>query len=87
MTALSIKLDGDGVWPDLLKPGARVEWLRGGGEMAALAAGTVGGKPTIALRLDLPDGQVVVWQTTLRLLVVAARAFVARYGDPTVGEA
>lgn len=79
MEGLEIKLDGDGAWPDLIdKPvlDCRVDGI------AALADGTVVGRPSVAIRVNLPDGSVVLAQTTLRLLVAAVDAICARYGRP-----
>jgi hypothetical protein len=53
--------------------------LRG---VAALPRGTVSGKPTVTFRVDLPDGTVVLAETTLSLFLSAADAFKARHGDP-----
>jgi hypothetical protein len=49
--------------------------------VAPLEHGTELGKPTVTFRVDLPDGKVVLAQTTL-LFLSAADAFKARLGDP-----
>jgi hypothetical protein len=51
-------------------------------EVAAMPEGTVGGKPTVFMVFTLPDGRVVMAETTLMLFASAARSFVARYGEP-----
>ena len=48
--------------------------------VGALTKGTESGQPTITIRMDTPDGKIVLGQTTLRLFVNAARAFAAAYG-------
>lgn len=80
MIAMTIILDGDNAWPDLkdkeiihLANGARPV------QVAVLPGGLRSGRPSVALRLDLPDGRVVVAETTARLFVSAARAISARY--------
>lgn len=88
MAVLKIALDGDGAWADLagLPPERVVNLMAPDAtvlELTALPHGTAAGRVAVGLRLTLPDGRVVVTQTTLRMLVVAVRAIVARYGDPT----
>lgn len=76
MIAMSIHLDGDACWPDL-KDSGFVE-----GELAAVAIldkGMTSGKPSVALRIKLPDGRTVIAQTTARLYCSAAKAFMAKY--------
>ena len=83
MTPLDIIFDGDGAWPDLAAPDGP-EVIPGLLDaVAALPNGTAKGKPAVALRITLPDGKVVIAQTTLALFWAAARGFVARHGDPT----
>lgn len=79
MIPLEIILDGDNCWPDLKATGYRQGELRG---VAALPRGTESGKPTVTVRVELPDGTVVLAETTLTLFLSAADAFKARHGDP-----
>lgn len=79
---LSIKtiMNGDGCWPDLLQNKQQIIHLANDAppiEMAMLKNGTVRGKPSVTIRLNLPDGRVVLAETTLALLVSAAKAFEA----------
>ncbi len=77
MTPLSIILEGDGAFEDL-----GTDFISGELEaVAALPNGTAKGRPAVALRIKLPDGQTVIAQTTLRLFMAAARGFDARYPD------
>jgi hypothetical protein len=76
---LEIILDGDNCWPDLKAKGFTEGELRG---VATLPQGTVSGKPTVTVRVELPDGTVVLAETTLSLFLSAADAFKARHGDP-----
>jgi hypothetical protein len=83
MPAIDLKLDGDNAWPDLRdKPIIHVlpdtVW-----RIAVIPYGMVSGKVSVALRLDLPDGQVIIAETSLALLSAAVRSIWARYGDPT----
>lgn len=85
MPELTIILEGDGAWPDLYseKPAKDLIFLSNNApaiQVAALDGGMVGGKPSIAIRIDLPDGKVVVAETSMRLFFEAAGAFWARYG-------
>ena len=79
MPVINLKLDGDAAWPDL---GDR-EVLDCGAtfHMAGLEAGMGSGKPSVAIRIDLPDGRVAIVQTSLTALETAVRALVARYGS------
>jgi hypothetical protein len=47
-----------------------------------LTEGTEGGKPSVMVRADLPDGRTVIAQTTLALFLAAADVLRARHGDP-----
>lgn len=79
MIPLDVILDGDNCWPDLKERGFTE------GEFTAVAAlpqGTVQGRPTVAVRVELPDGTVVLAETTLALFLTAADAMKARHGDP-----
>ena len=77
MQALTIKLNGDGAWPELrdhhvIEPAKPIE-------VAVLEMGMSSGRPSVAIRIDLPDGQVVVAQTSARLFCAAGRAIAAKY--------
>lgn len=49
--------------------------------VAVIDGGTDSGRPSIALRIDLPDARTIVAETTARLFCTAARAVMARYPD------
>ncbi len=72
--------DGDGCWPDLKDK--EIIHVTNGLHVAGLAKGMESGKPSVAFRIDLPDGRVVVAETSLVLFLAAADVFKARYGDP-----
>lgn len=78
MPALVIKLEGDHSWPDLAdKPDGQIIDIQTI-EMALLPGGMASGKASVAIRIDLPDGRVVIAQTSQELFDAAARAFRAR---------
>lgn len=83
MTPLDIIFDGDDAWPDLADPDGPPVVDGRLDAVAALPNATAKGKPAVALRIALPDGTVVIAQTTLALLWTAMRGFVGRHGDPT----
>lgn len=69
-------------WPDL----AREDCIHLGNgapalRVAVLEGGMESGKPSIALRIDLPDGKSVIAETSARLFCTAARTIMARYPD------
>jgi hypothetical protein len=48
--------------------------------ITSVNAGAERGNPAILLSMELPDGRMVIVQTTLALLLQAARILGARYG-------
>lgn len=76
---IDLKLEGEGAWPDL-KDKAVKHVTRIG--VSVLPDGMASGRPSVAFRLDLPGGDVVVAETSLRALLTTMDAIVARYGDP-----
>lgn len=51
-----------------------------------LPFGMESGKHSIALKIPLPDGKIVLAETSFILLVQATRAFISKYGDPLLIE-
>lgn len=82
MTGLNVILDGDGCWPDLADGKTPIHHVKDGIEIAALPAGMSGGSPSLMIRINLPDGSVVMAETSLKLFLTAGDAFKARHGDP-----
>jgi hypothetical protein len=78
MPSLDVILDGDGCWPDAR--GERLLDLTNAGPigMALLPGGMMSGKPSVTIRIDMPDGKILLTQTSLALLETAVRAFQAR---------
>ena len=85
MPVLRIILDGDNAWPDL-KDNKNVIAAMGEGaqiSITALAGGMASGNTSVTFRVDCPDGQIVLFETSLALLKAAVGAFIAKYGEPT----
>lgn len=85
MPLIRINLVGDGSWDDLA--GKQDQIIHLGNDAPpigvwALAGGMTSGKPSVAIRFDLPDGKIVIAETSLALFLSAADALRARYGDP-----
>lgn len=80
--AIDLKLEGDNAWPDLMDRG--VVHLGNGTTigLAVLPGGMTSGRPSVMFRLDLPARQVVLAESSWRLLATAVRAIAARYGWP-----
>lgn len=82
--AINIKFDGDGAWPDLADRKDDIIHLANDSsiDLAVLPGGMASGRLSCAFRIDLPDGKVVICETSWRLLVTAVRAIAVRYGWP-----
>lgn len=83
MPALDINLDGDNAWPDLRGKERKIIHLANEAtiKLVALEGGMASGKPSVCFRLDLPDGRVVLAETSARLFVMAAAAIVGKWPD------
>jgi hypothetical protein len=78
---LTVTLDGDGCWPDLEdKIGSVIHLNHGELQVAVLDNGMTSGKPSITIRVDLPD-KVVLAETSARLFCTAAKLIMAKYPD------
>lgn len=74
-------------WPDLADREKDVIKLTGPFGMTALAGGMESGATAVAFRFDLPDGRVLIAETSLAALTACVRALTARYPSPAgVGE-
>lgn len=88
MPVLRIYTSGDGVWPDLQRlvsedgTDPRVIQVQEPIEVCALAEGMASGKPSVTVRMNLPDGSVVLGETSLALFLTAADLFKTSHGDP-----
>lgn len=79
--SLPIILEGDGCWPDLapLILENKVIHLQGHSmQVARMPGGMSGGRSSVSVRIDLPDGRVVIAETSMRLFLSAADAFRAK---------
>lgn len=74
MIPLEIIIDREPIWPDL-KHFEEADKIA----VAMLDGGMASGKPSIAIRLDMDDGRVIIAQTSARLFCTAARAFMAKH--------
>jgi hypothetical protein len=88
MPTIDLRLDKDGCWPDI---GAKHQagLLRTSEDpigMALLSDGTELGRPSVSIRIDLPDGQLVMVQTSLKVLALAVRAMETRLKVKTWGD-
>ena len=87
MMQMTVNLNGDGAWPDLgdKQTAGLLIWLIGNDgppiQVCTLDGGMTSGNPSVAIRIDLPDGSVVVAETSVRLFQMAAAAMRGKYGD------
>lgn len=76
MPTINLNLD-EPAWPDL--PGKNVIHYTDPIAMSALAAGMESGQPSVAFRFDLPDGSVVIAESSLAVLTMAVRGIGAKF--------
>lgn len=50
-------------------------------KVAVIEGGMTSGHPSVAIRIDLPDGKHVIADVSARLFCTAARAIMARHAD------
>jgi hypothetical protein len=83
MPSIDLRLDGDNCWPDLVakfaEGTANVSSAPLG--VATLAGGMESGRPSVMLRIDLPDGKVALCETSLDLWLNATAAMRGRYEE------
>jgi hypothetical protein len=82
MPELKIILDPEGTWEDLKPGGDKAQKLRWNQHtsmtFARLAKGMQSGAPSVAIRLDMEGGGVIVAETSMALFLSAAKCFIAR---------
>ena len=86
MPTLVVHLEGDGCWPDLDRD--KIVHLGNAAppiHVACLERGVSSGRPSVGFRLDLPNGQVVIAETSVRLFLHAADLVRLRYGEMAEG--
>lgn len=83
MQIMKVIAEGDGAWTDLEGRMADVIHLKDDVviQVVALSGGMVSGRPSVSLRFDLPDGKVMIAETSVVLFLAAAEILRARYGD------
>jgi hypothetical protein len=80
MPILQIHPSAEGIWPDLQPLALEGQLLQAMGpdapaiEVALLRGGMVSGAPSVTIRINLPDGRVVLTETSLQLFLAAADA-------------
>jgi hypothetical protein len=83
MPVLEIHLEGDGLWPELASKREQIIHLTNEARIsiAALPKGMSSGKTSVTMRFDLPDGRIVLAETSFALLRTAVLAIQAKYGE------
>lgn len=79
MPMIIVKLEGDNAWPELadrLTTGDLIVIREADApiQVAMLRGGMQSGAPSVMIRIDLPDGHVVLAETSAALFVTAAAA-------------
>lgn len=83
MIPFDVQLNGDNCWPELKEKGFTEARFAG---VALLPGGTKQGRPTVTARFELPDGSVILGETTARLFCTAARMIMAKHPDLFEGD-
>jgi hypothetical protein len=78
MIELKLLMDGDNIWPDLSKGYKKAVGI----QIARLKGGMASGASSVTIRFDMPDGSIVLGQTTMKLFLAAARAFEGKENAP-----
>ena len=78
---IHLRLEGDGAFSDLQDKLDQVIHLTGPFTIAALEGGMTSGRPSIVIRIDLPDGKVILQETSVRLFLAAADSIKAKFGE------
>lgn len=81
MPAMTVVLT-EPAWPDLNDKEFMHVAETGKIEVTAIANGMSSGAPSVAFRIESEDGQIVVAETSLMLLLSVTDALKARFGDP-----
>lgn len=71
----------DGVWKDLQDKKNQVIHVTDGISIGRLSHGMQSGKSSVAIRIDLPDGKVVIAETSMANFLNSARIFNANEQD------
>lgn len=80
MPSIDIVLNMEGQGKHL--EGKTIHHVRESFKIGGLPGGMTSGKPSVMMEIPLPDGTYAVVETSLALLLSAADALKARYGDP-----
>ena len=87
LIGMTINLNGDGAWPDLsTRKVIHLDQNAPPIKVAVLDKGMISGRPSVAIRLELPDGEVVIAETTARLFCGVAKMIMAKYPNLFVGD-
>ena len=80
MPVINLILDGDKAFFDLQGRESDIIHRTGPFTVAALARGMRSGHPSLAIRIDLPDRQVLIQETSVAAWLAVARALEGKYG-------
>lgn len=85
-SVINLKLDGtrENPWPDLAGAARQGRVIHMGNmtfDMVGIPGGMTSGKPSVMFRFDLPDGRVLIAETSLLALQMALAGLRGRYGE------
>ena len=79
---INIHLDGDGCWPDLAdKMGTENLIEVRNIEIGVLERGMTSGRTSISIKINLPDGKIVLYQGSLREFILGVETIKTRYAE------
>lgn len=81
---IPMTINFDGKWDDLKDEA--IHYADTPLKVIVLDKGMASGRPSVAFRIDLPDGTSVIAETSARLFCTAANAVTAKYPDLFEGD-
>ena len=85
MPSIDLNLDGDNAWPDLKgrkgDPFIYEVPKDSPLQMATFPSGMKSGRASAMIRVDLPDGKVILIETSVACFLTAAAAMRGRFGE------
>lgn len=86
MPVMDVVLDTTNLWPDLKEMPHAIIHTTTNLQVAVMEGGMASGRPSIMIRIDLPDGRVVLFETSARIYCSGAKIIMAKFPDLFEGD-